>query len=156
MSAATVTALPAPTWRIMRRNRYGSGIKPVAHAVRGGVTLCGLLPDSAVADDGSAARCPVCSAVPEGHATRHDMIALGITYRQLDFWTRQGFLVADNPDCGSGIVRTFPPETVEVARLMATYTAAGIGPSAAHHAALHDGWLSDTVRVVIDGRGVDL
>jgi hypothetical protein len=155
--AAAAATVAAPTWRATPRRRF---VKDdvhddmILHALRGDVTLCGLTARifswSDVADPDEFPRCAGCLAVPAGHLTRHDLTALGITYRQLDHWTRQGWLPVDNPNCGSGSTRTFPPETGGIVSKMAAYTAAGVIASAAYHAVTHDGWLSDTVRVVID------
>jgi len=67
-----------------------------------------------------------------------DLEALGITYRQLDFWSRAGHLVPDNPDPGSGTPRTWPPQELEIARRMGKLTGAGIPPSLAAKFARED------------------
>lgn len=54
---------------------------------------------------------------PGDLATQADMIRLvGITYRQLDFWTRTGVLTANNPFAGSGSHRTWACEEIGVAQ----------------------------------------
>jgi len=67
-----------------------------------------------------------------------DLEALGITYRQLDFWTRSSLLRCDNPDPGSGTPRTWPPQELEIARRMGKLTGAGIPPSLAAKFARED------------------
>jgi DNA-binding transcriptional MerR regulator len=59
-------------------------------------------------------------------ATQADFVRAGITYRQLDYWTRTGVLRADNPHCGSGGVRTWPDEELRVAQRIAVLLRAGI------------------------------
>jgi len=44
---------------------------------------------------------------------------LDLTYRQLDYWTRTGYLKATMPKPGSGHVRTWSDEELAVARLVA-------------------------------------
>lgn len=53
------------------------------------------------------------------------------TERQLDYWTRAGYLRPDNPDPGSGTARKFSAEETEVASRMARLVAAGFVPAAA-------------------------
>lgn len=153
------TALANPVWKAISFTRSTNGETyevTIAHAVRGTHTLCGLtawtlawLPEPG---DEVHPQCRACRAVPEGHTTRYDMEALGITYRQLDYWVRQGYLQTTEPPQGSGHRRTFPPSEIAVVKAMAAYTAAGISPLAAHHAARHDGWLTDTVRVTVSDK----
>lgn len=59
----------------------------------------------------------------------------GLTYRQLDYWTRQGYLRPVNPDPGSGVQRRWPEEELVVARLMRRLIAAGLKVEAAHRVA---------------------
>lgn len=40
----------------------------------------------------------------------------GITYRQVDYWTRAGWITAKVDADGSGTVRLYDPETVETVR----------------------------------------
>lgn len=56
---------------------------------------------------------------------------MGITYRQLDHWTRQGWLRAENATPGSGHARVWPPEELMVAGLMRRLTLAGFSASRA-------------------------
>lgn len=45
--------------------------------------------------------------------------AIGVTYRQLDYWVRKGYLEPENVECGSGHQRLFPPDEFAVALTMA-------------------------------------
>lgn len=60
---------------------------------------------------------------------------LGITYRQLDYWSRLGHLrpvrMERGKGEGSGSPRVWPSAELQVARLMGRLTAAGIQPSLA-------------------------
>lgn len=57
--------------------------------------------------------------------TLPDLTALGLTYRQLDYWTRVGHLNADDPTPGSGRRRHWPQSEIAVAARMARLIAAG-------------------------------
>lgn len=59
----------------------------------------------------------------------------GITYRQLDYWTRNGWLHADVDRPGSGITRDWPLPEIAIARLMGRMTRAGLIPEVAAQAA---------------------
>lgn len=50
----------------------------------------------------------------------------GITYRQLDYWTDQGYLQASEAHPGSGNGRTWEPREVVVAIVMARLTGAAV------------------------------
>jgi len=55
-----------------------------------------------------------------------------ITYRQLDYWVRQGYLYPTNPQPGSGGgLRQFPANELAVAALMSRLVAAGLTVKAA-------------------------
>ena len=54
-----------------------------------------------------------------------------LSYRQLDYWTRRGYLRPDVPDVGTGYVRTWPREECDVARLMQRLIRAGLSVSKA-------------------------
>lgn len=58
---------------------------------------------------------------------------LGCTYRQLDHWTRQGYVPASDPCPGSGVDRTYPLEAIAVAGALAAFVRAGYTPAAAAH-----------------------
>jgi DNA-binding transcriptional MerR regulator len=55
----------------------------------------------------------------------------GATYRQLDYWARQGWLNPTAEGFGSGYRRTWPDEEARVARLMVRLIRAGVMPAAA-------------------------
>ena len=50
----------------------------------------------------------------------------GISYRQLDYWTRIGLLHATDPTPGSGVARTWPDREVVVALLIRHLLDAGL------------------------------
>ena len=50
----------------------------------------------------------------------------GITYRQLDYWVRIGYLRPDNPEPGSGISRDWSDHELAVARTMGILIRAGL------------------------------
>lgn len=54
-----------------------------------------------------------------------------LSYRQLDYWTRQGYLVADVANPGSGVPRTWSDGERAIAALMQALTAAGFRVAAA-------------------------
>ena len=84
------------------------------------------------------------------HIVHHDMLKLGLTYEQVQDWTRRGWLKLTAPSQGAGYRRRYEPGEVEVARRMVRYIAAGVTPAAAACAARHDGWIAPDVRVVLD------
>lgn len=55
----------------------------------------------------------------------------GITYRQLDYWTRRGYVRELNPAAGSGINRRYSAQEVWRIRLMAQLVNAGLSLDAA-------------------------
>lgn len=58
---------------------------------------------------------------------------LGISYRQVDHWTRAGYLNPDRPEGrGSGNPRHYDQHQVNHAWLMVELTSAGLTPQAAH------------------------
>lgn len=57
--------------------------------------------------------------IPDGHIGGPDLAhAAGITYRQLDYWTRTGVLTCVGGDPGSGYLRAYPVAEVAFARLL--------------------------------------
>lgn len=122
-----------------------------AHLVRPDqASLCGVVnTDTAWRDpEPDTPRCSACATLADA-ITQRDVTDTGMTYRQLDYWTRQGYLHCDNPTPGSGTRRTWPAEQLAVASVMAVLVAAGLTVEAAHHAARNDGWLTDEVHVTI-------
>lgn len=83
-----------------------------------------------------------------------DLIALGISYRKLDFWTSRGWLRSTEPHPGTGRQRAWLPGEAEIAEVMHLLTSAGISPQNAHEAARNGGWLSDRVRVLVEPQSV--
>ena len=150
MTRDTLPGLEEPTWRSVSG---GSRREALTHAVRGGHTLCGLAERTtswADTEIPTMPRCRECAAVPAGHGTVLDIKGIGLTDRQLQYWTEQGWLRPTVETAGSGHRRTFPPAELAVAEVMFTLTQAGLTPRAAHRAARHQGWLTSTVRVVVE------
>lgn len=62
---------------------------------------------------------PNAKTLPDGHITGPDLAAAtGITYRQLDYWTRTGILHAVEASPGSGYVRAYPTTDIAFTRLL--------------------------------------
>ena len=61
----------------------------------------------------------------EPGASVADFIALGISYRQLDYWTRHEYLKSDAPAPGTGVPRTWPLDELAVAGLLVRLLEAG-------------------------------
>jgi hypothetical protein len=141
-------------WLATPRTRSTNGGRRrdwITHAVRNGHALCGLNAAHRTwepRDD--AKRCSTCATTDATHACATDLTALGVTYRQVDYWCRRGFLRPTNPGPGSGTVRVFLPAEYEVAVFMARAVAAGVSPDAAARAARHDGLLAPGVRLLLD------
>lgn len=101
----------------------------------------------------SVSRCSYCVAITSGHTGSRDVIAsVGVTYRQLDFWTRRGWVVASPrpPGATSGTPRSWPEGELRVAAVMARLVAAGLAPHAAHRAARGGGILAPGGRVSVE------
>lgn len=80
----------------------------------------------------------------------------GATYRQLDLWTRSGYVASSQPPTprsgkteGSGVPRTWSQGEVDVIAAMVPLVAAGVLPEAAARAARAGGWLGPGVRVLV-------
>lgn len=122
------------------------------HIMRGEHTLCGIPRERYEWRDTTGAACAVecrdCMAVPVGHATSNDMVELGMTYRQLNYWVQIGLLAPDPRRAEtSGHRFTFRPAEYRAAQLIVALAAAGISPPVAGRAARNGGWLDDRVRV---------
>lgn len=64
-------------------------------------------------------------------------IKADLTYRQVDFWTRCGYLKAVHVDItGSGYPREYGNDQLPIARHMSRLTKAGLPAKLAHQAAL--------------------
>jgi DNA-binding transcriptional MerR regulator len=75
--------------------------------------------------------------------------ASGLTYRQIDHWTRKGWLRPLNPDEGSGSRRRYPAAELVVAQRMAILVAEGLTPDAAHTVARAGGTATLGGRVTV-------
>lgn len=63
----------------------------------------------------------------------HDLAhAAGITYRQLDYWSRVGYLTERSPGAGSGSLRDYTDTETAVAVRMGALVRAGVEPVDAH------------------------
>lgn len=92
---------------------------------------------------------------PRGYVTSEQLrVRAGITYRQLDYWTRTGYLHAANGDTpGTGNARFYTVSEVAVATLMGRLTAAGITPRVAGELARD---LTETGTASLAGIRIDL
>lgn len=70
-------------------------------------------------------------------ADARDLAAIGLTYRQIDHWTSKGWIIADEPNPGSGKDRTWPWSEVAIARLILTLRRCGFMMSKAVELARH-------------------
>jgi hypothetical protein len=68
---------------------------------------------------------------------RHIAHGLGITYRQLNYWVKRGYLRPEH-DGGSGVARRWPAAEAEIARRMSRLISAGIDVAAAAAFARND------------------
>lgn len=59
----------------------------------------------------------------------------GVSYRQLDFWVRRGYLKPHNATPGSGYSRQWTPDEAAVATMMGRLVIAGFSPELAHRVA---------------------
>jgi DNA-binding transcriptional MerR regulator len=50
----------------------------------------------------------------------------GITYRQLDYWTRRGYLEAERPGQGSGRDRLYNRSEIAIAKMAEAFRRAGL------------------------------
>lgn len=67
--------------------------------------------------------------VPDGYVTGADLVDLaGITYRQLDYWCRTGYLHPVDATPGSGHLRLFPTVELALAGLVRRLLADGMQP----------------------------
>jgi DNA-binding transcriptional MerR regulator len=64
--------------------------------------------------------------------------AVGVTYRQIDYWTRRGFVRPYVMDPGNGHPRDYPPSEIRIARDLAALVAAGVTVETAHAIARGD------------------
>lgn len=80
-----------------------------------------------------------------------DMLAVGLTPRRADVWTRRGYLQPVDPAPGSGVPRRWPATEPKVAAMMLRLVAAGLTAEAAHRVARAGGAvdLADGVHVTV-------
>lgn len=83
-----------------------------------------------------------------------DMLKLGLTGRQVDYWTRQGYLRSTEPQPGSGHRRAWPVVERDIAVLMARLISAGLSVEVAAKAARESietgraaAWIADGIVV---------
>lgn len=75
---------------------------------------------------------PNAKVIPTGHVSGPELAtAAGITYRQLDYWTRTGLIRSREPSPGSGYVRAYPLTEAAFARLLKQLLDAGVNLRAA-------------------------
>lgn len=71
--------------------------------------------------------------------SKHTEFRLGITYRQLDYWVRKGYLRPEGESSpGTGTARQWPPAELDIARRMGRLVAAGFPPERAAAFARND------------------
>jgi len=71
--------------------------------------------------------------LPDTYITSHDLARLaGITYRQLDYWTRTGLIHSPNTGANSGTLRIYPRTEIATACLLAQLLHAGLTRRIAH------------------------
>lgn len=75
-----------------------------------------------------------------------------LTYRQMDYWARQGYLRLPNPTPGTGTLRQWSPGEIVIARTMVRLKAAGLTVEAAHRVARAGGSveLAPGIRIEVD------
>jgi DNA-binding transcriptional MerR regulator len=82
---------------------------------------------------------PGCGFCRTGISTPELVAEAGVTYRQVDYWSRIGLLRPARIETGNigqgGIAREWDAEELRVAQLMGRLTAAGIGPRTAEQVA---------------------
>lgn len=77
------------------------------------------------------------------------MLAVGLTYRQLDHWTTTGYLLAERTHGGTGRHRRWSYAERDVAAIMARLVAVGIPPAVAHKVA-RGLELAPGIRIIVD------
>lgn len=151
MSASLVvdTSMPVANveWWVRRQRGAAHLRRDDGREVCGNVRAADLW---APADD-SIHRCGACAA--KGRPSLIDLSGAGVaTYRQLDYWTRVGYLHPTDQSPGSGVPRVWPDDELLVAATMARLVAAGLTPEAAHRVARgHD--LAPGIEVTITALG---
>lgn len=89
------------------------------------------------------------SNVTQNLVTSADILKIdGMSTARLRAWCSDGYLVVHHKTN----TNYFLPKERDVARIMVALIEAGVNPDAAHRAARNEGWLNDSVRVVIGPR----
>lgn len=100
-------------------------------------------------------KCPRCLERQAAPVVDEMCAVTGATYRQIDYWVRQGLLIPGNPAPGTGGYRIWPPGEIAVGRQMVQLMAAGLSLRAAHHAARNGGLLpGGRYRITSDANAV--
>ncbi len=78
-------------------------------------------------------------------------IQTGVTYRQLDYWTRQGYIhaAARSRHSRQGVPRIWSPVELAVAETMGRLVAAGITPATAARVARGETEIGPGIQVVV-------
>jgi hypothetical protein len=82
-----------------------------------------------------------------------------VSYRQIDYWVRRGWLRPDDPRPGSGYGRDWSDDEVRVAERMARLVRAGLAPDVAARLAREDRWpatLASGVTLTLSGEGMEV
>ena len=79
-----------------------------------------------------------------------DLLAAGLTMRQLTYWCDRRFIRADNPNPGSGRALWFNPAEARIALTMEKLVAAGFGATAAARIARDRAEGADVLRRLLD------
>lgn len=98
----------------------------------------------------SGRRKPPPEQLPPGTVGFQALVELGLSYRQVDYWTRLGYLHAIRPDVGSGKLRLWPESEVRVAARMGRLVRAGVSPADAERVA-RGGELAPGITVTFTG-----
>lgn len=152
----------------MARPRTQVNEAAILHAYRNGASISALAIDHDVdrfvirrvvreAEDAKVLVFPhsYSPAAPAGQVTSQELIQRsGISYRQLDYWTRTRRLnPTTHAEPGSGNARFYPASEIAVARLIKRFLDAGIGIGAAVQIARE---LTDTGSATLAGIRIDL
>ena len=78
------------------------------------------------------------------------LLLTGVTYRQLDYWAREGYLHPETPASGPGYQRAWPSTERAVAIRLARLVRAGVRPATAATLARHAPFVADQVAELIE------
>lgn len=79
-----------------------------------------------------------------------DLATLGVTYRQLDYWTRQGYLTASAEHSGSGYRRSWSPEQLALAERLGRLTRLGMTLDLAYRVATGTSDVGEGVTITLE------